>query len=211
MNTTLHHVSFPGESPEYRNKRNALLENEISLRRQVEAVAAQRRALPPGGAPPEDYRFIGKAGPVAMSAMFTQGRDTLAVYSFMFGRAREPCPGCTHFLDGLDGLVEHISQRLTFAGVAKSPLEAQESRAYEDGSVFRSTQAGNNFDRDYCGDFSALSPAVRTQQEFKDGEEWDMPMLNVFRQAGGKVRHFWGSKYCTCRRSRAKSIAIRIS
>jgi predicted dithiol-disulfide oxidoreductase (DUF899 family) len=197
MNTTLHHVSFPGESPEYRIKRNALLEQEMSLRRQVEAVAAQRRALPLGGASPEDYRFIGNAGPVAMSAMFTQGKDTLAMYSFMFGPEREePCPGCTPFLDGLDGMVEHISQRINFAVVAKSPIERLQALARQRGweRLPLYSTAGNNFDRDYFGDSSALSPAVRKQQEFKDGEEWDMPMLNVFRQAGGKVRHFWGSE-----------------
>jgi predicted dithiol-disulfide oxidoreductase (DUF899 family) len=46
---------FPGESPEYRTARDALLEREIGLRREMEAVAAERRALPPGGVVPEDY------------------------------------------------------------------------------------------------------------------------------------------------------------
>jgi predicted dithiol-disulfide oxidoreductase (DUF899 family) len=49
------HLQFPNESAEYRTARNALLEAEVALRRQIEAVAAQRRALPPGGAPPEDF------------------------------------------------------------------------------------------------------------------------------------------------------------
>ena len=41
----------------------------------------------------------------------------------MYGPEREePCPGCAHFLDGLDGMVEHIAQRLSLAIVAKSPL-----------------------------------------------------------------------------------------
>ena len=54
--------------------------------------------------------------------------------------------------------------------------------------------AGNNYDRDYFGDSTALSPAMRDQQEFKDGEEWDMPMLNVFRREGSAIHHFWGSE-----------------
>ncbi|MGF6413957.1 putative dithiol-disulfide oxidoreductase (DUF899 family) [Paraburkholderia sp. MM5482-R2] len=61
---------FPGESPEYRRARNALLAEEIELRRQIERVAAQRRALPAGGVVPEDYRFDGEAGPVTLSQMF---------------------------------------------------------------------------------------------------------------------------------------------
>ena len=52
-------VAFPGESAEYRAARDRLLEQEIELRRAMEAVAASRRALPPGGPVPEDYVFHG--------------------------------------------------------------------------------------------------------------------------------------------------------
>jgi predicted dithiol-disulfide oxidoreductase (DUF899 family) len=54
---TLQHMHFPNESAQYRRARNALLEQEMELRRQVERVAAQRRALPPGGEIPKDYVF----------------------------------------------------------------------------------------------------------------------------------------------------------
>jgi predicted dithiol-disulfide oxidoreductase (DUF899 family) len=119
----LHHVHFPGESAEYRAARNALLAEEMELRRQIERVAAQRRALPAGGVIPEDYQFDGNGGTVRLSALFEPGKDTLAIYSFMYGPERErPCPGCTHFLDGLDGQMEHIVQRINLAVVAKSPL-----------------------------------------------------------------------------------------
>ena len=50
-------MSFPNETSEYRSARGALLASEIALRRQMEAVAAQLRALPPGGEVPEDYAF----------------------------------------------------------------------------------------------------------------------------------------------------------
>lgn len=46
---SLHEARFPGESDQYRKAREALLEAEIGLRRQLEAVAAQRRKLPLGG------------------------------------------------------------------------------------------------------------------------------------------------------------------
>ena len=42
------HLHFPGESVEYRGARNALLAEEMELRRQIERVAAQR----PGGCQP---------------------------------------------------------------------------------------------------------------------------------------------------------------
>jgi Bacterial protein of unknown function (DUF899) len=62
MSPGLRHLSFPGESMEYRAARNALLVEEIELRRQIERVANQRRALPTGGIKPEDYQFDGNGG-----------------------------------------------------------------------------------------------------------------------------------------------------
>ena len=195
-------ISFPGESPEYRVARDRLLKQEVELRRATEAVAATRRALPPGGVVPQDYVFQ-QAGPdgtptdVRFSELFVPGKDTLAVYSFMFGPERErPCPGCTHFLDGLDGSAPHILQRVNLVVVAKSPLPRLLAFARERGwrHLHLLSTAGNDYDRDYFGDSTALSAAMRDQQEFKPGEEWDMPMLNVFRRDGGAIRHFWGSE-----------------
>lgn len=192
----MEHLHFPNESAEYRRVRNALLEEEMALRRQVERVAAQRRALPPGGVVPEEYVFEGAGGPVTLSGLFGD-KDTLAVYSFMFGPERAlPCPGCTHFLDGLDGAAPHIRQRLAFVVVAKSPIERLKDVARERGwrHLELLSTAGNSYDRDYYGDSTALAPAMRQQQDFTDGEEWDMPILNVFRRDNGAIRHFWGSE-----------------
>src|SRR5262249_56797726 len=119
-----------------------------------------------------------------LSQLFLPGKDSLAVYSFMFGPERErPCPGCTHFLDALDGAARHIAQRTSLAVVAKSPLARIRAFADERGWRFLRllSTAGNGYDSDYFGDSSALPPGVRHQQEFKDGEEWDMPILHVFR------------------------------
>lgn len=55
-------VRFPNESAEYRTARTDLLAEEIELRRHLERVAAQRRALPPGGEVTGDYRFEGENG-----------------------------------------------------------------------------------------------------------------------------------------------------
>ena len=40
-------VRFPNENDDYRRARDALLAEEIELRRHIERVAEQRRALPP--------------------------------------------------------------------------------------------------------------------------------------------------------------------
>ena len=63
-------VHFPNESAEYRTARNALLAEEIELRRYLERVAAQRRALPPGGEIPRDFEFVGEAGLLRFSGLF---------------------------------------------------------------------------------------------------------------------------------------------
>ncbi len=200
--TSIEHLRFPGESAEYRTARNALLESEIALRRQIERVAAERRALPPGGIVPRDYVFdaIDANGRVVqrrLSELFAPDRNSVALYSFMYGPERDrPCPGCTHFLDSFDGVMRHSGQRIDVYIVAKSPPARLLSWARERGwphLTFLST-AGNEYDRDYFGDSLALTPAMRRQQDFADGKEWDMPILNVFRRDGKTIRHFWGSE-----------------
>lgn len=63
----LSEAHFPNENNEYRQARNALLAEEIELRRHIERVAEQRRALPPGGEVSRNYRFEGEHGPVSFA------------------------------------------------------------------------------------------------------------------------------------------------
>ena len=196
-NQVLYHLAMPGESAEYRAARNNLLTEEMALRRQIESVATLRRALPAGGIVVQDYVFNGDDGPLTLLDLFKPGMDTLAIYSFMYGPERElPCTGCTHFLDGLEGMVQHITQRINLAVVAKSPLPRLLALARARGwrTLPLLSTHGNSYDRDYFGDSSGLPDAVLKQQEFKDGEEWDMPMLNVFQRHGNVISHFWGSE-----------------
>ena len=193
----LHHLTMPDESAEYRVTRNKLLTEEMALRRQIESVAALRRALPAGGTVAQDYLFDGDDGPLKLSDLFKPGMDTLAIYSFMYGPEKAlPCTGCTHFLDGLEGMVQHIIQRINLAVVAKSPLPRLLALARVRGwrTLPLLSTRGNSYDRDYFGDSSGLPDAVLKQQAFKAGEEWDMPMLNVFHRRGQVISHFWGSE-----------------
>jgi predicted dithiol-disulfide oxidoreductase (DUF899 family) len=199
-------VKFPGESEEYRTARDRLLATEIELRRQMEAVAAERRELPPGGEVPEDYVFQGE-GPegeavdVRLSELFAPGKDSLVIYSFMFPRdpeddrpgpvreaetaklplAEGPCPSCVGLLDQLDGMAEHATQRVNFAVVAKSPLDRILTWARERGwrRLRLLSSAGNSYNPDYLA-------------ETPEGAQ--RPMLNVFHRDGGRIRHFWGSE-----------------
>src|SRR3954453_16178688 len=91
-------VHFPNESAEYPRARQALLVEEIELRRHIERVAEMRRALPPGGEVTKRYEFEGEAGKVTLADLFGD-KQTLAIYSYMFGPQREqPCPSCTSFM-----------------------------------------------------------------------------------------------------------------
>lgn len=174
-------MKFPNESGAYRKARNALLEDEIALRRQIEALAARRRKLPPGGEVPQDYVFEGEQGTVRLSELFTRG-STLIAYSFMYGpKMEKACPSCTSIVDALDGTAPHVVQRANLVVIARSPLqrflEHARTRGWRHAKLLSS--AGNSYNRDY-------------HAETADGSQ--MPMLNVFRQDGGKVRHFWGSE-----------------
>ena len=99
------------ESKEYRQARNALLVEEIELRRHIVRVAEQRRALPPGGEVAKDYRFDGEDGAVAFAELFGD-KDTLVIYSFMYGPQRKSgCPMCTSQMSAWDGIAPHVKQR----------------------------------------------------------------------------------------------------
>jgi predicted dithiol-disulfide oxidoreductase (DUF899 family) len=183
-------VSFPGESAQYRQARNRLLDQEVELRRITEDVAAARRTLPPGGAVPENYVFEGQdtgGAPthVTLSDLFEPEKDTLFIYSMMFPRAVEedlPCPSCTQFLDSFDGVAEHAGERINVAVVVKTELSGVLAHAETRGwrRLRLLSSAGNAYNRDYHG-------------ESDDGSE-QLPMLNVFHRHGDTIRHFWGSE-----------------
>jgi predicted dithiol-disulfide oxidoreductase (DUF899 family) len=165
-------IRFPGESEEYRRERNRLLEAEAGLRRAIEDVAAQRRALPLGGVVPHDYRFEAASDgrDVRFSELFEPGKDTLVVYSFMFPRysgdtrpgpadgetarlplSETPCASCTSILDSLDGAAPHLTRRLNLVVVAKSAPDRIRKLARERGwrHLRLLSSRGNAYNRDH--------------------------------------------------------------
>jgi predicted dithiol-disulfide oxidoreductase (DUF899 family) len=197
-----HDIRFPGESGEYRRERNRLLDAEIELRRAVERVAAQRRALPAGGPVPDDYRFedaLNDGREVRFSELIGL-RNTLVIYSFMFPRwsgdtrpgpatgetarlplAETPCPSCTSILDSLDGAAPHLAQRLTLAVVAKS--DPQRIRTFARDRGWRHLQLLSSRNNTYNRDYHAETP---------EGEQ--VPILNVFVRDGDEIRHSWATE-----------------
>ncbi len=195
-------IRFPGESEEYRRERNRLLQAEVELRRQIETVAAQRRALPLGGLVPDDYRFedVSDGREVRFSELFDAGQDTLVIYSFMFPRysgdtrpgpaegetaklplVETPCASCTSILDSLDGAAHHLGQVINLVVVAKSDPERIRTFARERGWTHLRllSSRGNTYNVDY-------------NAETPEGEQ--MPILSAFVRDGGQFRHTWSSE-----------------
>ncbi len=202
MTESLHAVRFPGENDDYRRARDELLEAEIELRRRTEAVAAQRRTLPLGGAVPEDYCFEEAAedgGEVRFSELFEAGKDSLVVYSFMFPRspgdtrpgpagetgelalAETPCASCASIIDSLDGAAVHLGDRLNLVVVAKSDPQRIRTFARERG--WRNLRLLSSRNNTYNRDYQAESP-VGAQ----------LPILNVFARHGEELRHSWAAE-----------------
>jgi predicted dithiol-disulfide oxidoreductase (DUF899 family) len=172
-------VRFPNESEEYRRSREALLVEEIELRRHIERVAEQRRALPPGGKVTKDCRFESERGPVGFADLFGD-KQTLVIYSYMFGPQRErPCPMCTSLMSSWEEKVSDIEQRVAFAMVARSPIErlvkAKQARGWTKLKLYSDTQ----------GDFT---------RGYVSAEDADVPAYNVFTRKDGAIRHFWSAE-----------------
>ena len=122
---------YPNDSADYRAARTALLAEEIELRRHIERVAAQRRALPPGGLV-ADHEFRDENGKIVQWADLFGAHDTLVTYFWMYGPDRErPCPMCTAFIGSLDIPARDISQRVALAVIGRSPVERQLAFARE--------------------------------------------------------------------------------
>ena len=186
-----HSFRFPGETEAYRRSRNQLLQAEVDLRRRVEEVALLRRQLPLGGQIAEDYIFEeGSPDPndtrtirqVPISELFRSGKDTLAIYSFMFGpKMKAACPMCSSIIDALNATAVHAGQRMNLAVVAKSPLERLRTFAHERGwnRLRLLSSVGNNYNRDYYGE---------------NAEGGQQPSLNVFVRHAGKIHHSYHSE-----------------
>jgi predicted dithiol-disulfide oxidoreductase (DUF899 family) len=170
---------FPNESAEYRTARNVLLAEEIELRRHLERVAAQRRALPQGGKIPHDFEFVGETGPIQFSSLF-RDKNTLMIYSMMYGPARKmPCPSCTSFLDAWNAIAINLRERCAIVVTARSPTDRL--------TEYKKQRGFNNlpFVSDMSGEYTRIY--VSPQDE-------DVPGFSVFSRGDGIVRHFYSGE-----------------
>jgi len=172
-------VHFPNETAAYRKARNALLVEEIELRRHIERVASERRMLPPGGEIPRDFEFVSLQGPVRLSELFAN-KSTLMVYSMMYGPDRTgPCPMCTSFLSSWNGIATNLRQRVAMVVTARSPIARL--AAYREQRGF----ANLPFLADTSGDYT---------RTYVSPDDADVPGFSVFSRRDGIVRHFYSAE-----------------
>jgi len=170
---------FPSESAEYRKARNALLVEEIELRRHLERVAMQRRKLPPGGEIPQDFEFVSEHGPARLSSLFGD-KSTLLVYSMMYGPQRKaPCPMCTSFLTSWNGTAINLRERVAIAVTARSPIV----RLVE----YKQQRGFTNLP--FVSDMSA-----EYTRSYVNPEDGDVPGFSIFSRRNGIIRHYYSAE-----------------
>src|SRR4051812_16877736 len=153
-------VRIPNESADYRRAREQLMVEEIELRRHIERVAELRRALPPGGEVTKNYVFEGEGGKATLPDLFGD-KQTLAIYSYMFGPQREQaCPMCTSFMSTWAAKLGDLEQRIAFVFVARSPIarlvEASKVRGWTQHRIF--SDPTGDYTRDYVSAADADIP-----------------------------------------------------
>jgi predicted dithiol-disulfide oxidoreductase (DUF899 family) len=180
---------LPTESAAYRTQRSELLAAEIALKDQIERVATLRRALPLDTAV-DDYAFEEIAASLAageaeaprhvrLSQLFDRPDQTLVLVHFMYGKQQTtPCPMCTLWADGYDGIVPHLRQRVSFVVAIAGDVGAFRRYARERG--WRHLRV-----------VSSAPSSIKVDLGFEDAEGRQKPGASVFRLgADGKVRHF---------------------
>jgi predicted dithiol-disulfide oxidoreductase (DUF899 family) len=180
-------LRYPNESKEYRAARDALLKNEQELVDKVKALAEKRRKLPLGGELKENYVFQWandeKAGQrVKFSELFA-GKNTLLLYSWMFGpNWDKPCPSCTSLMDGFDRSSYQVTRNAAFASIAKAQPERINAWAKERG--WSQIDLLSGFESPFQKDYKCQG----------DSDDMQYPVMLVFTKRNGKIFHFWSTE-----------------
>jgi len=191
------------ETADYAKRRQELREAEVDLMHHREKVASLRRQLPKGTAV-QDYVFLegprdldegdDPATTVRLSELFTAPDRALVVQHVMYGkRQTSPCPMCTMWVDGLNGVVRHITQNADFVVAAAADVPAL--RAHARSRRWTNVRLLSCGDSTFQFDFGA---------EDEDGIQ-DSTVSVFTRDPDGTPRHFY-----SCHPQMADDIAERV-
>jgi predicted dithiol-disulfide oxidoreductase (DUF899 family) len=189
INGTFRQTNLANESGEYLAKREELRLAEIELMRQQERVADLRRRLPLG-AIIQDYAFEeGPAGldagdapvrTVRLSELFTAPNRPVVVYHFMYGKKQtKPCPMCTLFIDGWNGVAHHLAQNADVVIVAAA-----------EPNVLRAHARARGWDNLRLLSCGANTFKYDLGSEDRDGKQ-DSTVSVLTRDGDGALRHFY--------------------
>ena len=181
-------TNLKNESEEYLARREELRLAEIEEMRHRERVAELRRHLPLG-AEIEDY--VLHEGPADLSAgddpqrsvrlseLFSGPDRALVIYHFMYGKKTSPCPMCTMWIDGFNGVAHHLAQNIDFAVAAAA--DSATLRAYA------RNRSWTNLRLLSCGDSTFKYDLASEDAEGNQGST-----ISVFtRDPDGTLRHFY--------------------
>lgn len=141
--------------------RRALLAKERAMTHQLDALRAERRALP-WVRIDKDYRFDGPDGACTLGDLF-DGRSQLAVYHFMLAPgSTHLCPGCSFTVDHVEAARQHFEHAdLAFAAIARAPIAEIAAVKARMGWTFPWVSSGDSdFNYDFGVSFTAEDRAA---------------------------------------------------
>lgn len=192
-------ASHPVATPEaWLDARKALLARERAMTHALDALRAERRALP--WVPLEkSYVFAGPDGPVSLGDLFGE-HSQLAIYHLMLAPgAAHVCSGCAFTVDHVDAARQHFEHAdLAFAAVSRAPVDEIEAVRRRMGWRFRWVSShDNDFNYDFGVSFTPEDRAAGraiynygTPIQRSD----DMPGVSVFaRDEAGTLYHTYST------------------
>ncbi len=179
--------------------RKALLVKEKAMFRELDALRAERRALP-WVKVEKPYVFEGAGGKCTLADLF-RGRSQLAVYHFMLTPGSDHlCSGCSYLADHIDGARQHFEHAdLAFAAISRAPLAQIEQVRRRMGWTFPWVSSnGGDFNYDFGVSFKkddiAAGRAIYNYGSQKIKSSEDMHGTSIFaRNQSGEVFHTYST------------------
>ncbi len=178
--------------------RTALLDEEKTLTRAADALAAKRRALP-WVVVDKTYVFDTPRGPRTLAELF-DGRSQLVVYHFMYGPDwKQGCHRCSFWADNFDGIDVHLAHRdTTFLAASNTALANLETYRTRMGWRFTWVSTlGTDFNRDFHVSFANAELARGdAYYNFRNVSPYfpEMQGLSVFAKlSDGRVAHAYST------------------
>ncbi len=171
----MQYTRLPDQSAEYVARREELRQAEVELMRHRERVAELRR--------PRDLDAGDKPlTTVRLSELFSGSHRALVIYQFMYGKLQtSPCPMCTMWIDGFNGVARHVEQNVDFVVAAAADPATLRQHARNRG--------WRNLRLLSCGDST-----FKFDLDSEDADGNQDSTISVFtRDENGAIRHFYSA------------------